>query len=113
MLTAIYSKPKANIKLNGEKLKTKFRAKTRLPTLSITIQYQFSSKEEVKNITICGSLFVMTVYISDHRNSAKEPLQLINTISKGAGLKTNSKKSVDILYTNGLRKKLGKQHPLQ
>jgi hypothetical protein len=42
ILKTIYSKPIANIELNGEKLKsnpTKIRDKTRLPTLSLSIQY--------------------------------------------------------------------------
>jgi hypothetical protein len=42
MIKAIYSKPIANINLNGEGLKnisTKFADKTRFPTLSLFIQY--------------------------------------------------------------------------
>jgi hypothetical protein len=42
----------------------------------------------------------MTVYISEPKNSTKEHLQLINTLSKVAGYKINSKKSVVHLYTN-------------
>jgi hypothetical protein len=42
----------------------------------------------------------MTVYISDPKSSPRELLQLINTFSKVAGYKINSKKSVALLYTN-------------
>ena len=54
-------------------------------------------KEEVKL-----SLFAddMIVYISDTKNSTKELLQLINTLSNVAGYKINSKKSVALLYTD-------------
>ena len=45
-------------------------------------------KEEVK------------LYISDLKNSTRELLQLIDTVSKVAGYKINSKKSVALLYTN-------------
>ena len=41
----------------------------------------------------------MIVYISDPKNSTKELLQLINTLSNVAGYKINSKKSVALLYT--------------
>ena len=43
---------------------------------------------------------ILIVYISDQRNSTRELLQLINTFSKVAGYKINSKKSVALLYTN-------------
>jgi hypothetical protein len=42
MIKAIYSKPVANIKVNGEKLKsnsTKFRDKIKLPTLPMSTQH--------------------------------------------------------------------------
>ena len=54
-------------------------------------------KEEVKE-----SLFAndMLVYIGDLKNSPRELLQLINTFSKVAGYKINSKKSVVLVYTN-------------
>jgi hypothetical protein len=45
------------------------------------------------------SLFAdyMIVYISDHKNSNRELLQLIKTFSKVATYKSNSKKSVALL----------------
>jgi hypothetical protein len=42
----------------------------------------------------------MMVYINNPKNSNREFQQLINTFSKVAGYKINSKKSVTILYTN-------------
>jgi hypothetical protein len=54
----------------------------------------------------------MITYISNTQNSTREYLQLINNVSKVAGYKINSKKSVAILYTmiNGLREKLKEQY---
>jgi hypothetical protein len=48
------------------------------------------------------SLFVddMILYISNDKNSTREPLQLISTFSEVAGYKINSKKSIIFLYTN-------------
>jgi hypothetical protein len=53
-------------------------------------------KEEVKI-----SLFAddMIVYLSDHKNSTREQLNLINNFSKVAGYKSNSNKSVAFLYS--------------
>jgi predicted transcriptional regulator YheO len=53
-------------------------------------------KEEVKI-----SLFAddKIVYISDHENSTRELLNLINSFSAVAGYKFNSNKSVALLYT--------------
>ena len=41
----------------------------------------------------------MRVYISDPKNSAREPQNLINNFSEVAGYKINSNKSVAFLYT--------------
>ena len=51
---------------------------------------------------------MMIVYIISSKNSTRELLQLINTFSKVAGYKINSKKSVVLLYTNdeGSKKKI-------
>ena len=48
------------------------------------------------------SLFAddIIVYISDHKNSFKEVLKLINIFGNVAVYKINSKKSVAFLYTN-------------
>ena len=62
-IKAIYDKPTANIILNGEKLEAsispKVRNKTRVPTLTTTIQHSFGSlataireEKEIKGIQI-------------------------------------------------------------
>ncbi|KAL6093658.1 hypothetical protein STEG23_011038 [Scotinomys teguina] len=120
IIKAIYSKPTANIKLNGEKLKAiPLKSGTRqgcplspylfnivLEVLARAIRQQ----KEIKGIQIGKeevkiSLFAddMIVYLSDPQNSTKELLQLINTFSNVAGYKVNSKKSVALLYTKDKR----------
>ena len=42
----------------------------------------------------------MIVYINDPKNSTRELLQMLNTTSKVAGYKINSKKSLALLYTS-------------
>ncbi|CAH7172607.1 LOC299282 [Phodopus roborovskii] len=117
IIRAIYSKPTANIKLNGEKLKPiPLKSGTRqgcplspylfnivLEVLANAIRQQ----KEIKGIQIGKeevklSLFAddMIVYISDPINSTRELLQLINTFSKLAGYKINSKKSVALFFSD-------------
>ena len=57
-------------------------------------------KEEIKI-----SLFKddMIVYISDPKNSTREPLNLINSFIAVPGYKINSNKSIAFLYTNDKR----------
>jgi hypothetical protein len=109
IVKAIYSKPIANIKLNGEKLEAiPLKSGTRqgcpfssylfnivLEVLARTIREQ----KEVKGIPIGKeeikiSLFAddMIVYLSDPKISTRELLQLINNFSKVARYKTNSNK---------------------
>ena len=115
IIKAMYSKPTANIKLNGEKLKAfPLKSGTQgcplspylfnivLEVLAIAIRQH----KEIKGIQIGKdevklSLFAddMIVYRSDPKNSTKELLQLINTFSNVAGYKIISKKSVALLYT--------------
>jgi hypothetical protein len=130
IIKLIYSKPVANIKLNGEKLEA-------IPVKSGTRQdcplspYIFNivlevlaraipQQKEIKRIQIGKdevkiSLFAddMIVYISDPKNSTRELLNLINYFSVVAGYKIYSNKSVPFCTKsiNRLRKKLGKQHP--
>jgi bisphosphoglycerate-dependent phosphoglycerate mutase len=69
-----------------------------------------TGKEEINVSLFAGDRIV---YISDHKNSIGELLQLINNFSKVDRYKINSNKSVAFLYTNDKqsekRKKLGKQ----
>ena len=98
IIKAIYSKPTANIKLNGEKLPAiLLKSGTRqgcplspylfnivLEVLARAIRHQ----KEIKGIQIGKvvkySIFAdnMIVYISDPKNSIKKLLQLINTFSR-------------------------------
>jgi hypothetical protein len=116
MVKAIYSKPAANIKLNGEKLEAiPLKSGTRqgcplspyllnmeLEVLARAIRQQ----NEIKGIQIGKaevkiSVFAddMLVYLNDPKNSTKEILQLINNFSDVARYKINSNKSVVFLYT--------------
>jgi hypothetical protein len=116
IIKVIYSKPVANIKVNGEKFKAiPLKSGTRqgcplspylfnivLEVLARTIRKQ----KEIKGIQIGKdgmkiSLFAdhMIVYISDPKNSTRELLNLINSFSAVAGYKINSNKSVAFLYT--------------
>ena len=94
------------------------RDKTRLPTFYLfnlvlgVVARAVRQLKKIKEIEIGeeevkASLFLddMIVYISDPKNSTRELLQLINTFSKVAGYKINSKKSVVLLYTNDKRVK--------
>jgi hypothetical protein len=114
IIKAIYSKPVANIKLNGEKLEA-------IPQKSETIQgcplflYLFNLVLEVLARAIRQKrrsneyklerkkskyhYLQMIVYISDPQNSTRELRQLINNFSKVAGYKINSNKSVAFLYS--------------
>jgi hypothetical protein len=116
MIKAIYSKPVANIKVNGEKLEAiPLKSGTRqgcplspylfnivLEVLARAIRQQKevkgvqTGKEEVKI-----SLFAddMIVYISDPKNPTRDFLYQINNFSEVAGYKINSNKSKAFLYT--------------
>jgi hypothetical protein len=116
IIKAIYSKPVANIKVNGEKLEAiPLKSETKqgcplspylfnivLEVLARAIQKQ----KEVKGIQIGKeevkiSLFAddMIVYINDPKNFTRELLNLINSFSAVAEYKINSNKSVAFLYT--------------
>jgi hypothetical protein len=116
VLQYYYSKPLANIKLNGEKLEAiPLKSGTRqacllspylfnivLDVLARAIQQQ----KEIKGIQIGKkevkiSLFAddMILYISDPKNSTRELVNLINSFSEVAGYKINSNKSLAFLYT--------------
>jgi hypothetical protein len=114
IIKAIYSKPVASIKLNGEKLEAiPLKSGTRQGCLlspyvfNIVLEIlarAIRQQKEIKGIKVGKgevkiSLFAddMIVYISDRKNSTKELLNLINNFSKEAGNKINSNKSVAFL----------------
>jgi hypothetical protein len=116
MIKAIYSKPVANIKVNGEKLEAiPLKSGTRkgcpfspylfnivLEVLTRANRQQKEikgiqiGKEEVKILLFADD---MIVYISDSKNSTRELLSLINSFSIVSGYKINSNKSVAFLYS--------------
>jgi hypothetical protein len=116
IVKAIYSKPVANIKLNGEKLEAiPLKLGTRqgcplspyllnivLKVLARAIRQQKGvkgiqiGKEEVKISLFAGDFIV---YLSDPKNSTREPLNLINNFSKVTGYKIISNKSMAFLYS--------------
>jgi hypothetical protein len=112
----IYSKPLANIKVNGEKLDAiPLKSGTRQGCLlsphlfNIVLEVlarAFRQQKEVKGIQIgkeegkiCLFADDMIVYLSVPKNSTRELLQLINNFSKVDGYKINSTKSVAFLYS--------------
>ena len=113
MTKAIYSKPVANIKVNGEKLEAiPLKSGTRQgcplsPNIALEVLARaIRQQKEIKEIQIGKeevkiSLFAddMIVYISDSKNSTRELLNLTNSFSEVAGYKINTNKSMTFLYT--------------
>jgi hypothetical protein len=116
LIKAIYSKPVANIKINGEKLEAiplKSGARQGCPLSPYLfnkvlefVARAFQQQKEIKGIqfgkeavkvSLCGD--DMIVYISDPKNSTTEFLNLINGFSAVAGYIIYSNKSVAFLYT--------------
>ena len=102
IIRAIYSKPVANIKVNGEKLEAiPVKSRTRFsPYLSNiileVIDREFRQQKEIRGTQIGKeevkiSLFAddMIVYINDPKYSTREPLNLINSFSAVAAYKIN------------------------
>ena len=117
IVKAIYDKPTANIILNGEKLNTlPLRSGTRqgyplLPLLfSIVLEILASAIREEKEIKgiqsrkqeIKLSLFAhdMIRYMENPKESIRKLLELISELSKVAGYKINTQKSLAFLYNN-------------
>ena len=118
IVKATYSRPVANMKLNGEKLDAILlkSGNTQACPLSLS-PYLFNivlevlaravrQQKEVKGIQIGKeevklSQFAdeMIVYLSNPKNSTREQLQLINNFRKMAGYKINSNKLVAFLYS--------------
>jgi len=117
MIKAIYDKPRANIILNGEKLKEfPLRSRTRqgcplsLLVFNIVLEVLATAIREVKGIQIGKeevklSLFAddMILYLENPKDSTRELLELIHEFGKVAGYKINTQKSMAFLYTNNER----------
>jgi hypothetical protein len=116
MIKAIYSKPVANIKVNGEKLEeiplksgtrqgcplSPYLFKIVLEVLARVIRQQRISRGyKLKRKKSKYHFFAddMIVFISDPKNSTRELLSLISSFSEVAGYKINSNKSMAVLYT--------------
>ena len=113
-----------------ESISPKVRNKTRVPTLTTTIQIVLEilatairAEKEIKGIQIGKeevkfSLFAddTILYVENPKESTRKLLELINEYSKVAGYKINTQKSLAFLYTNNEKiEKLRKQFhtPLQ
>ena len=117
IIKAIYDKPRANIILNGERLKAfPLRSGTRqgcsLSPLLFNIVLEvlataIREENEIKGIQIRKeevklSLFPydMILYIENTKGSIRKVLELISEFSKVAGYKVNTQRSLAFLHTN-------------
>lgn len=115
IVEVIYCKSTSTININEEKLKAfPLKKKTRLYTLSKPVQYSTwnlrarGSLKMIKGEQVVKEEVKVSLYAEDTNAYRKEPknstgklLQLINTLSKVAGHKVNTQKSVAFLYANG------------
>ena len=117
IVKAIYDKPTANIILTGEKLKAfPVRSGTRWGCLFLPLLFNLvlevlaaaiRKEKEIKGIQIRKeeaklSLFAddMILYTENPKNSIRKLLEPISALSKVAGYKINTQKSLAFLYTN-------------
>ena len=120
IIKALYSKPRANIILNGEKLKpfplsTGTRQGCPLSPLSFNIVLEvlataIREEKEIKGIQIGKEEVKLSLPADDMIVSTENPkdatrklLELINELGKVAGYKINAQKSLAFLYTNNER----------
>jgi hypothetical protein len=96
----------ANINLIGERLEAGTRQGRPFNIVFEILARAIRQQKEFKGIQIGKeeikvSLFTdyMKVYLSDHKNSTREPLHPINNFSKVAGYKINSNKSIALVYS--------------
>ena len=96
-----------------ESISTKIRSKTRVPTLTTTIQHSFGSsshsnqrrKRNKKNpdgkrrrLSLLAD--DMILYIENPKDTTRKLVELISEDSKVSGYKINTQKSLAFLYTN-------------
>ena len=115
MIKAIYRKPVANIKVNGEKLEAvplKLGTRQGCPLspylFNIVLEVlarAIRQEKDIKGIQIGKeevkiSLFAdgMMIYLRDSKNSTRAHLNLINNFSEVAGYKINSKKKINGIF---------------
>ena len=114
IVKAIYDKPTVNIILNGKKLKAfPVRSGTRQGCLFSPLLFNLvlevlataiREEKEIKGIKIGKeeiklSLFAVTLYIENPKDSIRKLLELISEFSKVTGYKINTQKSLSFLYT--------------
>ena len=116
IIKTTYDKPRANIILNGKKLKAfPLKSGTRqacplLPLLfNIVLEVLATAireEKEIKGIQIGKEVKLshfaddMILYIENPKDSTRKLLELINDYSKVEGYKINTQKSLALLYTN-------------
>ena len=113
IVKAIYDKPRANIILNGEKLKAfPLRSGTRqgypfspLFTQFWKSQIQQSEKKKKRNpdwkeVKLSSFVDDVILYVENPKDSIRKLLELISEFSKVAGYKINTQKLLAFLYTN-------------
>ena len=114
---AVYDKPRANIILNGEKLKAfPLRSGKRqgcpllfnivLEVLATAIREEKEIKEiQIGKEEVKLSLFAddMILYIENPKDATRKLLELINKFGKVSGYKINTQKSLAFLHTNNKR----------
>ena len=119
MIKAVYDKPRANIILNGEKLKEfPLRSGTRQGCplspllLNIVLEVLAMAIREVKEIKgiqigkeeVKLSLFADDIlYLENPKDSTRKLLELIHEFGKVTGYKINAQKSMEFPYTNNER----------
>ena len=124
IIKVIYDKPTANIILNSEKLKAVPLWSGRrqgcplspllfdivLEVLATAVREEKEMKgiqirKEVKLLLSVGDivhrkLYIENLYIENPKDSIRKLLQMISELSKVAGFKINTQKSLAFLYTN-------------
>ena len=101
--------------VKNESISSKVRNKTRVPTLTTTIQHSFGSfghsnqsrKKGIKGIQIRKeevklSVFAddMILYLENPKDSTRKSLELINEYIKVPGYKISTQKFLAFLYNN-------------